>query len=464
MHFGLTGIAPTALYFGAVAAFFGSIFWRPALGIYFLVPLFPLQTIRLRAQDMPLGNKLIDLLLLGVLLGALFRPQFKFKTPLNVLLGIYTVYLYISLWSGSLYLHTNYPISIDDPRFSTWKNYVVMPLLFVLVTAVIRDVRQIRILLLCICISAFLADRSFYSNVGTRNLSHFSYDVRDGATFGYTGANGAAAFETEFGLFLLAIYAYEKNRYLKLLLLGMIAFSVYCLMYAFSRGAYVAFVVGVFYIALVNQRKLLILLVALAFTWQIVVPTAVQERIFMTYNNESGEDLNQELDASAADRVSLWQDAMDLIPTNPLLGTGFNTYAYMHRVSVYKDTHNYYLKVLVETGMIGLTLFLLVLFQMFRYPFKLFRTATDPFLKSVGLGLSAAVLGSVVLNLFGDRWSYIEYMGFMWTMLGCAVRGLELEREKKAQELQPAAVECAETGDVLKAGGVSYGVLKAKTS
>jgi len=48
---------------------------------------------------------------------------------------------------------------------------------------------------------------------------------------------------------------------------------------------------------------------------------------------------------------------MEVFDANILTGTGFNTYAYMHRVGNYEDTHNFFLKVLVEERSCGLVLF-----------------------------------------------------------------------------------------------------------
>jgi len=73
VHFGLEQYVPLTLYIGAIVAFLLSLFWRPQAGLYFLIPLLPLQTIRYRILDFPLGNKLIDMLLLGVVLGAIFK-------------------------------------------------------------------------------------------------------------------------------------------------------------------------------------------------------------------------------------------------------------------------------------------------------------------------------------------------------------------------------------------------------
>jgi hypothetical protein len=44
-----------------------------------------------------------------------------------------------------------------------------------------------------------------------------------------------------------------------------------------------------------------------------------------------------------------------------------------------------------------------------------------------------------VVNLFGDRWLYVEVNGFLWVMLACVVRGQMIESERKE--------EVAEIGD-----------------
>jgi hypothetical protein len=61
-----TGLLTTFLYFGAISAFLLSLFWRPRIGIYYLIPLLPLQTTRYKLFVFPLGNKLVYVLLLGV--------------------------------------------------------------------------------------------------------------------------------------------------------------------------------------------------------------------------------------------------------------------------------------------------------------------------------------------------------------------------------------------------------------
>src|SRR5450755_2783302 len=55
LHFGAEGSLGILMYVAAVVAVFASIFWKPVAGILYLVPLIPLQTMRYRLNDFPLG-------------------------------------------------------------------------------------------------------------------------------------------------------------------------------------------------------------------------------------------------------------------------------------------------------------------------------------------------------------------------------------------------------------------------
>jgi O-antigen ligase len=180
-----------------------------------------------------------------------------------------------------------------------------------------------------------------------------------------------------------------------------------------------------------KQRWVLIALTAFLLCWQSLVPTSVQERVLMTYDKT-----DQQLDTSAQDRVTIWDDAMVLFHENPAIGAGFDTYQWLHRVGIYTDTHNYFLKVMVEMGVLGLMFFLYLLAKMTRLGVKLYTSAKDPFLKSLGLGFSLLMACVFIVNLFGDRWLYIEVNGFLWVMLACVVRGQMIENQRRQEALE----------------------------
>ena len=99
-----------------------------------------------------------------------------------------------------------------------------------------------------------------------------------------------------------------------------------------------------------------------------------------------------------------------------------------------KDTHNWYVKVLVETGIVGLMFVLFMLQQMLAVSYRLFRRADDPLYRGLGLGLFLAIFACFVANMFGDRWTYLEITGPLWVLVGAAVCATQLPEFESATE------------------------------
>ena len=421
----LGGSFGLVLYLSAVAALLLSIFWRPIAGIYYLIPLFPLQTIRYKLQEFPLGASIIGVMLAAVAIGLLRqgRPLFV-KSRWTLILGLFFGYTFISLCFGSVYLGTGLPLP-GDPRFGVWQEYVMLPWMLLLIAAIAPSRKHIRLMVLLMCIATLGLNRSYWNEVSGRDYSAYSEDLRNeagGGAMGYAGSNGLAAYEAQMATFLLALAAIEQKRLFKLGFLALALFSTACLAYSLSRGGYAAMLVGIIFIGVVKQRTLLVVLTLFIVTWTAWVPVAVRDRVLMTYDKQ-----DRSLDDSAETRITLWQDAMEVFRSSPLLGTGFNTYAYMHRIRTYQDTHNYFLKVLVETGLVGLALFLWLLWTMFREGFGLFRSADDPFFQALGLGLAGWMVAAFIANCFGDRWNYPQISAYVWIIGGFVAQGWKLQ-------------------------------------
>lgn len=432
MHFGLEPIIPYVLYLLFIVSFLSVVFWRPIWGIFYLLPLIPLQTLRYRTNDLPLGASIVGIMLLAIVLGLLRRGQSVIpKTPLTKIVCIYCIFTFASLWRGSFYLDSSMPLP-GDPRFGVWQDYIVMPVLLLLVAAVQPTKRQMQAMIAIMCLSTFVLNHNFWGTISDRDFSSYNENIellREGGGMGYAGTNGLAAFEAQAATFLLALAAFERRSLLRLAYRSLAVFSVVCLMYSFSRGGYVAFLVGWLFLGLTKQRTLVVLFVIFLCTWTFIVPHAVQQRVSMTYDEQ-----NHTLDHSAETRISLWQDALALFSSNPVMGTGFNTYAYMNREKradgfsgYYADTHNFFLKVLVESGVVGLLLFFWLVIRIFIVGVQLSRRAHEPFLASLGLGLAGWIVCSLAANCFGDRWTFLQINGYMWVLAGLVAHARELK-------------------------------------
>jgi len=439
-HIGLYSFIPYVMYVMGIAAFLLSIFWRPIVGIYYIIPLILLQTARYHMINLPLGKSVVDIILLGVALGLMVRGQPIFpKTPWSLLLYVYAVFTFAWLCLGSLSLHSELPFSPSDPRLADWKNYMVMPMILFLVAATAKEPRQMKVVTGLMCITTLILNRSIWNTVSGRDFSSFSYDLQEDVNghIGYAGVNGLATYEAQIAVFLLALAACEKKWLLKLGYIVLAIFSMRCLLYSLSREGYLAFLVGCLFLGLVKQRALLVLLAVFLSMWTSLVPTAVEQRVNMTY------DQRGQLDHSAQVRVDLWEEAQQAFDSRPLLGLGFDTYAYTGHVHGYKDSHNFFVKVVVETGIVGLLLFLWLLFKTFGTGYRLFRRARDSFVASLGLGLAAWVVCAAVANFFGDRWTYIQVNGYMWVLGGLVSRAWVIERGATPVALHQNAFQCS---------------------
>jgi hypothetical protein len=426
-----------AIYVAGLVAFLLSLKW-PHLGLYYLIPLLPAQTVRYGFHQYPLGGSMIDLVLLGVLIGSLLQGTGSVFSglPMKKLLLVYAVYVYLSLWNGAIFLGGSLPLSTADLRVSNWKGFMEMPALFVVAFAGLRTRQHIKTAIVLMCVATLVVSMLFYRDMHTHDLSHFSNqteNIRGSGVLGYAGANGLAAFEVGVAIFLLGFYSFKLPLLAQLGSLVVLLGCCYGVLFTFSRAAYIAMGLGIVFIGFVQKRSLLILATVGVLLSPLILPTSVLDRISGTYvqPTESGE---QKLEGSAEKRLLILKAAIPVVMSNPIVGIGFDTWRYLHPVGNLKDTHDYYLRVLAEEGVVGLWLFLAVIWGMFRHGYSLFRNSRDALFSSLGLGLAACMLGAMVVNAFGDRWSYIQVDSYWWILLALVGRARLLESKANAEE------------------------------
>jgi O-antigen ligase len=401
---------------------------RPLLGLYYLIPFLPYRTMRDHFLDYPLGGNVLTILVVAVILGALMQGKHLPKTKLYLIWFGFAVYLYLSMWLGSALGNAPAPLWITDLNFTTWKDYMLIPLVFVATGLVVEDRKAVRTVILITAISLFFIDRSCLLESMSRSWANFDENKRDGGPLGY-GSNQTAAYLAQFAMFFWGAGQFLKRKKMKLLCLGLVGITVFATMYTFSRGAYLAILFSVFVLGVMKDRKLLLIGAIFLVTWQAVVPTAVRQRVTMTQN------ANGQLEDSANERVKLWQAAEESILSDPIFGTGFATYQFTQHVDNLKDTHNWYVKVMVETGIIGLVIIMVMIEQMLAVGYRLYKRAEDPLYRGLGLGLLLAICSCIIANFFGDRWTYLEITGPLWVLVGAALCATHMPEETPATEL-----------------------------
>jgi O-antigen ligase len=430
MGLGLANYIPLISYFGFWVMCLISLTKRPLWGLYFLIPFLPYRSMRSHFLDYPLGAHMPLILVLSVIVGAIFQGKRLPKSKLYMMWLVIAVYLYFSMWLGAAFGNAPAPLWLSDENFVTWKDYMIIPLVFLATSLVVEDRKAVRMVILLTAFTVLIIDRSCIMEFRQHAWGNFDESKRDVGPLEY-GSNLTAAYLAMFSVFFWGFLQFIKAKKYKLLGYGLIATTLYATMYQFSRGGYLAVLVSVLILGVLKDRKLLVILGVFLLTWQVVVPTAVRERVSMT------ESANGQLEASAQTRLDLWKASWESFTHSPLIGNGYATYQFGQHESNLTDTHDWFIKVMVETGVVGMMMYLVLLLQMFALAFRLFRRGNDPLYCGLGLGLFLALCSSMVANCFGDRWSYLEITGPLFVLVAAAVRANQLAAQESLSEPSP---------------------------
>ncbi len=418
MGLGLAHFVPLVAYLGFWVMIIASLAGKPQLGFYYMMPFLPYRTLRDHFFGFPLGGNMLTILVLAIIVGAAMRGKRLPKSKLYLTWLILAIYLYFSMWFGTVLSNAPAPLWISDLNFVTWKDYMMIPLVFVAGGLVIEDRKSVRTVVLLTAITLVLIDRSCILESMSRSWGSFDENKRDPGPLSY-GANQTAAFLAQFALFFWGMAHFIKRWKVKLAGYVLVGATIFALMYTFSRGGYLALLAGVLILGVMKDRKLLIAMFVFLLTWQTVVPVAVRQRVLMT------KDSSGQLEASAQERVDLWTNAVNAFERSPIVGNGYATFQMGEHVDDLKDTHNWYVKVMVETGVVGMLIVSVLLVQMLGAAYRVFRRATDPLYRGLGLGLLGAIVGCLVANCFGDRWTYLEITALLWVLVAAALRATE---------------------------------------
>jgi O-antigen ligase len=419
---------PLTLYLiGMTVMVFLSLRGKINFSLPFLVFLFPLQNVIERLKPFPLGKDYIDIILIAMVLGWIFKSVAEKRkifesTPFNKLLFIMSIFTFISLWIGSSYLNYSSLVNLGDVRLQNWKNYMLFPLIFFIIVNNIRNVKEIKWLILAMILSMFVMD--YYTINQIRWTSGLISRDKLHGTFVWLGPNELGAFFATYTFVLLGIYLFEKLVIKKAIIGLVLILNLFCVLFLYSRGAYIGIIAGLITLTFLKNRKLLIPLIVILIFWQSLLPFTVIERIKETHTEEGV------LDDSSASRINLWKKGMEIFSQNPVVGIGFNTINFLDLGDGFSDTHNIYVKILAEQGIVGFLIFILLFRLALKSGWRLYKNSKDLFLKGLGLGFTLCVIAIMTTNIFGDRWTHFQLGAYFWVFLALVVRGNKIVKNQ----------------------------------
>jgi O-antigen ligase len=157
----------------------------------------------------------------------------------------------------------------------------------------------------------------------------------------------------------------------------------------------------------------------------------VRARIMLAFASTDAE-LN-----SLVTRWYLWQEAVSLFRSSPVVGTGlrsFNSLTYLSRsYTAYSgvQVHSTYLQFLAETGILGLGSFLWLQVVLLKEAWHGIQSVQDPRLRPVVLAFAGMLAANLVMGLTDNLISSPGVQWYLWTFAGLAGCAIEINSQAK---------------------------------
>jgi O-antigen ligase len=130
---------------------------------------------------------------------------------------------------------------------------------------------------------------------------------------------------------------------------------------------------------------------------------------------------------SALSRISGWQESLEYIFANPWFGIGYGDVA-RRTEGILTTTDNYYLEVLMTTGLVGFALLLGMLWHLYNYTRRM-RAPEDTFRYAFRAGFIATFVAFLLANGFSGLFMNPRLLGLFWLLTGMMVQLVRLDRE-----------------------------------
>ncbi|MBI2561122.1 MAG: O-antigen ligase family protein [candidate division NC10 bacterium] len=338
------------------------------------------------------------------------------KTPLNRAIFGYTISLILATLLGVFFGNVR-PLR---GFFYTMK-YLEFFVVYFMAVNYVRDERQVRRLLATVLITCAIS-----AVIGIAQIP--------------TGERVAAPFEGKYGepntfggylVFMLALILAQALTAQGLPApLGWAAFAgllALPLLYTLSRSSWLAAIPMLLLLIALSRRRLILMvgLGALVVLGPLAFPKQVVDRYNYTLNAkvDRGEYRigGARLDTSTSARFDSWRQGLQGWARRPLFGYGVTGFAFMDAQFV---------RVLVETGLVGLAAFMWLLWRTWHVAWDTHKRAAGTRFEGVTLGYLAGLVAMIIHALGANTFIIVRIMEPFWFMTGIITLLPQLEKSE----------------------------------
>ncbi len=223
---------------------------------------------------------------------------------------------------------------------------------------------------------------------------------------------------------IFALFVYTKELTQKGLYLFVFAASFLCLLYTWSRGAWVGVMLGIVVFLLVRDRRWIVLCILALLAAPFILPDSIMDRLLSIGNTS---------DSSTAYRVSVWIASARMAVDFWMSGVGFGSDAFQPIYASYAlngagyalHSHNFYIQLVTDMGAGGLIVYLLIILNACR---EIWSIKKNSFIKTISLALLGALAGYSFQGVAENLWYNMRMSLMLWIVIALIVSGAKIDK------------------------------------
>jgi len=147
-----------------------------------------------------------------------------------------------------------------------------------------------------------------------------------------------------------------------------------------------------------------------------IAPESTKERFVGTFRSDpfferTEKFMGMGLDPSASERVTSYKEGFEKWKKHPLFGYGVTGAGFID---------GQFLRILLETGIVGFAIFLFLLWRLFLFLWNTYWSVDDPFCRGLSLGMLGALAGLVGHGISANSFIIVRIMEPFWFLMGLA--------------------------------------------
>lgn len=233
---------------------------------------------------------------------------------------------------------------------------------------------------------------------------------------------------------LFAMLLSSKNVGDKLLFFSAFSLCSCCLIFTWSRGAWLGFAFAVILFILLKSHQFLAAIITFSPALLLAVSFILNQNIIdriMSIGNTS--------DSSTLYRLNIWIGSLDMLDDTALYGIGIGTEAFssifpryaLSGTEVAPHTHSLYLQIVSEMGIFALIAFIAVIFCLASMTFACIQESTRKNSRTMPIGCLCGIAAFLIQGLTDYVWYNYRIFLFFWMILGFSVAVIKVCAESE---------------------------------